>query len=259
MLYKISKIILSSYSDKLLVLLFILGLLLAYIISKFVSKSNNSFCKILFTKIFLLLGIFICLFSGILDIYIKNIYNIKGEELLITTTAFICGMILAMQGVFLFIFGNIKSPKPDKYLLNEYQEIYREENLKIYKKVIKKNKHYIIDFKTEEFTENIYNDLYDNKMVPIMEKDLKEMQNRMYRSLYVTYIISVDRITSYFNSFIEGLDQDIRYFSLPVGISFGGKKIYIASEIEGFEMMELKRMKKEIKKILELENKGNKR
>ena len=59
MLYKISKIILSSYSDKLLVLLFILGLLLAYIISKFVSKSNNSFCKILFTKIFLLLGIFI--------------------------------------------------------------------------------------------------------------------------------------------------------------------------------------------------------
>ena len=277
MLYKISKIILSSYSDKLLVLLFILGLLLAYIISKFVSKSNNSFCKILFTKIFLLLGIFICLFSGILDIYIKNIYNIKGEELLITTTAFICGMILAMQGVFLFIFGNIKSPKPDKYLLkqdnyldfsnylnkrillNEYQEIYREENLKIYKKVIKKNKHYIIDFKTEEFTENIYNDLYDNKMVPIMEKDLKEMQNRMYRSLYVTYIISVDRITSYFNSFIDGLDQDIRYFSLPVGISFGGKKIYIASEIEGFEMMELKRMKKEIKKILELENKGNKR
>lgn len=90
-------------------------------------------------------------------------------------------------------------------------------------------------------------------MVPIMEKDLKEMQNRMYRSLYVTYIISVDRLTSYFNRFIEGLDQDIRYFSLLVGVSFGGNKIYIANEIKGFEMGQIKRMKKEIKIILELE------
>lgn len=270
MLDKVSQIIITSKMDKLLVLLFILGLLLAYIISKFASKSNNSFCKILFTKIFLLLGIFICLFSGILDTYIKNIYNIRDEELLITTMAFICGMILAMQGVFLFIFGNIKPPKPDKYLLkqdnyldfsnylnkrvllNDYQEVYGEENLKIYKKIIKKNKHYIIDFKIEEFREDIYNDLYDNKMVPIMEEDLKEMQNRMYRSLYVTYIISVDRLTSYFNSFIKGLDQDIRYFSLPVGISFGENKIYIANEIKGFEMSQLKKMKKEILEILEI-------
>ena len=176
----------------------------------------------------------------------------------------------------MLMFGNIKPPKPDKYLLkqdnyldfsnylnkrmllNDYQEVYSEENLKIYKKIIKKNKHYIIDFKTEEFTEDIYNDLYDNKMVPIMEKDLKEMQNKTYRSLYVTYIISVDRLTSYFNEFIKGLEQDIRYFSLPVGVSFGGNKIYIANEIKGFEMSQIKRMKKEIKMILELENKGNK-
>mgnify|MGYP001623710476 FL=1 len=64
-------------------------------------------------------------------------------------------------------------------------------------------------------------------MVPIMEKDLKEMQNRMYRSLYVTYIISVDRLTSYFSEFVKGLEQDRRYFSLPVGISFGAERKYI--------------------------------
>ena len=71
---------------------------------------------------------------------------------------------------------------------------------------------YISILTPEEFTEDIYNDLYDNKMVPIMEKDLKEMQNRMYRSLYVTYIISVDRLTSYFSEFVKGLEQDRRYF-----------------------------------------------
>lgn len=130
---------------------------------------------------------------------------------------------------------------------------HKEENLRIYKKIIKKNKHYIIDFRTEEFTEDIYNNLYDHKMVPIMEKVLKEMQNRMYRSLYVTYIISVDRLTSYFNRFIEGLDQDIRYFSLPVEVSFGGNKIYIANEIKGFEIGQIRRMQKEIKMILKLE------
>ena len=276
MLDKISQMIITSKIDKILVIILIVGMLLSFIISKLIDKSNNSAFKIVYIKFFLGTGFTLIVISIILDFYLKYIYNIKDNELLVTCSIFIAGLILAMHGVFLFMFGNIKPPKPDKYLLkqdnyldfsnylnkrmllNDYQEVYSEENLKIYKKIIKKNKHYIIDFKTEEFTEDIYNDLYDNKMVPIMEKDLKEMQNKTYRSLYVTYIISVDRLTSYFNEFIKGLEQDIRYFSLPVGVSFGGNKIYIANEIKGFEMSQIKRMKKEIKMILELENKGNK-
>ena len=207
-------------------------------------------------------------------IYLMIKYDAStADKNLITTILQIPLIFFSIPGLLMLMFGNIKPPKPDKYLLkqdnyldfsnylnkrvllNDYQEVHSEENLKIYKKIIKKNKHYIIDFKTEEFTEDIYNDLYDNKMVPIMEKDLKEMQNKTYRSLYVTYIISVDRLTSYFNEFIKGLEQDIRYFSLPVGVSFGGNKIYIANEIKGFEMSQIKRMKKEIKILMELEEK----
>ena len=247
-------------------------LIISYLLFKIIDKLKNDKLKLLIIKIDLTLALTFLLILICVMIYLKfnNISPIYLEIILLLL------FIFSLTGIFLFIFGNIIPPKPNKYLLkqdnyidfsnylnkrlllNNYQEVYSEENLKIYKKIIKKNKHYIIDFKTEEFTEDIYNDLYDNKMIPIMEKDLKEMQNKMYRSLYVTYIISVDRLTSYFNHFIKGLDQDIRYFSLPVGISFGGNKIYIASEIEGFEMMELKRMKKEIKIILELENKENK-
>ena len=270
MLDKVSQIIITSKMDKILVIIFIVGMLLSFIISRLIDKSNNSAFKIRYIKLFLGTGFTLTIISIILDFYLKKIYNIQDNELLVTCSLLIFGIILGIHGVFLMMFGNIKPPKPDKYLLkqdnyidfsnylnkrvllNEYQEVYREENLKIYKKIIKKNKHYIIDFKTEEFREDIYNDLYDNKMVPIMEEDLKEMQNRMYRSLYVTYIISVDRLTSYFNSFIKGLDQDIRYFSLSVGISFGGNKIYIASEIKGFEMSQLKKMKKEVLEILEI-------
>lgn len=270
MLDKVSQIIITSKMDKILVIIFIVGMLLSFIISRLIDKSNNSTFKIRYIKFFLGTGFTLTVISIILDFYLKKIYNIQDNELLVTCSLMIFGIILGIHGVFLMMFGNIKPPKPDKYLLkqdnyidfsnylnkrvllNDYQIVHNEENLRIYKKIIKKNKHYIIDFKTEEFTEDIYNDLYNNKMVPVMDKDLNEMQNRMYRSLYVTYIISVDRLTSYFNGFIKGLDQDIRYFSLSVGISFGGNKIYIANEIKGFETSQIKRMKKEVLEILEI-------
>ena len=261
------------------IMLILLSIIIYFPISLILNKCKNSDSKkIIFIKMSISLSC-ICALVWIASYFyvrVKSNSIEMAENNIVSHISMLAFLTLSIPGILMFIFGNIKPPKPDKYLLkqdnyldfskylnkrlllNDYQEVYNEENLKIYKKIIKKNKHYIIDFKTEEFTEDIYNDLYNNKMVPIMEKDLNEMQNRMYRSLYVTYIISVDRLTSYFNGFIKGLDQDIRYFSLPVGISFGGNKIYIANEIKGFEMMELKRMKKEIKIILELENKRNK-
>ncbi len=264
--------ILSSKKSTITLLIIIAIFLFFYFLTKIIDKKTSDIFKIRYIKVSLGTTMIIMIIMFI--VYIYNRFNPLNDfaESIINTLSLILFFLFGLPGIMMVLFGNIKPPKADKYLLkqdnyldfsnylnkrvllNDYQEIYREENLRIYKKIVKKNKHYIIDFKTEEFTEDIYNDLYDNKMVPIMKQDLKEMQNRMYRSLYVTYIISVDRLTSHFNAFIKGLDQDIRYFSLPVGVSFGGKKIYIANEIKGFEMMELKRMKKEIKIILELEN-----
>lgn len=264
--------ILLSKKATITLLIIIAILLFFYFLTKIIDKKTSDIFKIRYIKVSL--GTTAIIMISTFIVYIYERFNPLNDfaESIINTLPLILLFLFGLPGIMMMLFGNIKPPKPDKYLLkqsnyldfsnylnkrillNDYQEVYREENLRIYKKIIKKNKHYIIDFKTEEFTEDIYNDLYDNKMVPIMEKDLKEMQNRMYRSLYVTYIISVDRITSYFNSFIEGLDQEIRYFSLPIGVSFGGKKIYIANEIKGFEIGQIKRMKKEIKVILELEN-----
>lgn len=262
--------ILSSLRAIIAVLIIIAILLFFYFLVKLIDRKTSDVFKIRLIKVSLEIGAIIMVAIFIAAIYDRfNPLN-DFEELVINMVLIISFILFSFPGIMMIFFGNIKPPKPDKYLLkqdnyidfsnylnkrlllNDYQEVYSEENLKIYKKIVKKNKHYIIDFKTEEFTEDIYNDLYDNKMVPIVEKDLKEMQNKMYRSLYVTYIISVDRLTSYFNHFIKGLDQDIRYFSLPVGISFGGNKIYIAAEIKGFEMSELKKMKKEVLEILEI-------
>ena len=266
----------SIYENWFILTLILLSIIIYFPISLILDKCKNSNNKkIIFIKISISLSC-ICALVWIASYFyvrIKNNSIEMAENNIVSHISMLAFLTLSIPGILMFMFGNIKPPKPDKYLLkqdnyldfsnylnkrvllNDYQEVYSEENLRIYKKIIKKNKHYIINFKTEEFTEDIYNDLYDNKMIPIMEKDLKEMQNRMYRSLYVTYIISVDRLTTYFSEFIKGLEQDIRYFSLPVGISFGGKKIYIAAEIKEFEMIELKRMKKEVKMILEVENK----
>ena len=261
------------YENWFIIMLIVLSIIIYFPISLILNKCKNSDSKkIIFIKISISLSC-ICALVGIASYFyvrIKNNSIEMAENNIVSHISMLAFLALSIPGILMFMFSNIKPPKPDKYslkqdnyidfsnylnkrlLLNNYQEVYGEENLRIYKKIVKKNKHYIIDFKTEEFTEDIYNDLYDNKMVPIMEKDLKEMQNRMYRSLYVTYIISVDRLTSYFSEFVKGLEQDRRYFSLPVGISFGGKKIYIATEIKGFEMIELKRMKKEVLEILKI-------
>ena len=269
--------ILSSKEATIAVLIIIAILLFFYFLTKILDKKTSDVFKIKYIKISL--GTTAIIMITMFIVYIYDRFNPLNDfvESIMNTLPLILMFLFGLPGIMMVLFGNIKPPKPDKYLLkqdnyidfskylnkrillNEYQEVYNEENLRIYKKIIKKNKHYIIDFKTEEFTEDIYNDLYDNKMASIMEKDLKEMQNRMYRSINVTYIISVDRLTSYFNQFIKGLDQDIKYFSLPVGISFRGNKIYIANEIKGFEMSELKKMKKEILEILEINKDKEKR
>ena len=178
---------------------------------------------------------------------------------------------------FLIVYGNIKPPKPDKYLLKQdnyldfsnylnkrikifnYKEKYMRDNLKIYHRVIKRKNYYIIDARLEELTEENFNELYEKEIFPIIEQDFNQAKKSMRYELFITIIISVDRMSSMFNRFINTLDQDKRYYKLPIGVSFGGNKMYIPNEIEGFGLMQFNQLKKEIKIILELENKGNKR
>ena len=273
MLDKVSQIIITSKMDKILVIIFIVGMLLSFIISKLIDKSNNSAFKIRYIKFFLGTGFTLTVISIILDFYLKKIYNIQDNELLVTCSLLIFGIILGIHGVFLMMFGNIKPPKPDKFLLKQdnyldfsnylskrvnlfnYEEKYTSDRLKIYYRVIKKKRYYMIDTKLEELTEENFNELYDKEIFPIIEQDFNQAKKSMRYELFITFIISVDRMSPVFNRFVNTLDQDKRYYKLPIGVSFGGNKMYIPNEIEGFGLMQFNRLKKEFKKIMEIEEK----
>lgn len=66
-------------------------------------------------------------------------------------------------------------------------------------------------------------------------------------------VICVDRITPTFQKLVNGnIQQELKIRRLPVGISFGGKKIYIAKQKDGFAISQYKRLRKHFLKIMQL-------
>lgn len=205
-------------------------------------------------------------------VYIYNRFNPLNDfaESIINTLSLILFFLFGLPGIMMVLFGNIKPPKADKYLLKQdnyldfsnylnkrikifnYEEKYMRDNLKIYHRVIKRKNYYIIDARLEELTEENFNELYDKEIFSIIEQDFNQAKKSMRYELFITFIISVDRMSSMFNRFINTLDQDKRYYKLPIGVSFGGNKMYISNEIEGFGLMQFNQLKKEFKKIMEM-------
>ena len=123
-----------------------------------------------------------------------------------------------------------------------YELYYGKDNIRIYERIIKRKAFYIVEARVDELT----------------EENLEEINNKIYEEiednnkvLYLTLIISVNRITSTFNSFIKIKDAEMNLFKMAVGVSFGGNKIYIARDILDYNPC--KRINKEIIEILELE------
>ena len=68
-------------------------------------------------------------------------------------------------------------------------------------------------------------------------------------------VFCVDRITPAFQKLVNGnVQQGLKNGRLPVGISFGGKNIYIAKQKDGFAIAKYKRLRKEFIDIMELKN-----
>ncbi|MDE6752386.1 MAG: hypothetical protein K2J59_06440 [Eubacterium sp.] len=66
-------------------------------------------------------------------------------------------------------------------------------------------------------------------------------------------VICVDRITPAFQKLMNSnVKQGFKNFRLPVGISFGGKQIYIANQKDGFAIAKYKKLRKEFMKIMNL-------
>lgn len=67
-------------------------------------------------------------------------------------------------------------------------------------------------------------------------------------------IVCVNRITPAFQKLVNSnIEQGFKNFRLPVGISFGGKQIYIAKQKDGFAITKYKKLRKEFLNIMHIQ------
>ena len=200
-------------------------------------------------------------FISMLILFYYGIYEIINE-VKCELEVIIFGSIMCLSAFLIFFLGSykVKPPKPNKYYLRQktYEELseyiesrvkeynyelyYGKDNIRIYEKIEKRKSFYIIDARVDELTEENLEEI-NNKIYEVIEDNNKV--------LYLTLIISVDRITSTFNSFIKIKDAENGLYKMAVGVSFGGNKIYIARDILDYNPC--KRINKEIVEIMKLE------
>lgn len=70
----------------------------------------------------------------------------------------------------------------------------------------------------------------------------------------------IDRLTNPFTKLVNGnIEQGFKNYRLPCGISFGGKTLYIARQEDGFAIMQYKKLRKELYRIMGLDPKRSKK
>lgn len=224
----------------------------------------------LILRVFILLGVLCCVmicFNAFMCENVDNRESLNNPFFLGLLISLFLGIIDAI--LIIIIPNNAKIPKPKKYSLKQsnYEEFssYLEDRVKeynyelydsndvvnFYRKEIKRNIYFVIDVKVNELTEESFEELYNEKIFPIIDEDFIKMQDKRY-GLYITMIISVDRITPMFYKYVDSGNIDRLFYKYPVGISFGSNQIYITGD-EAFGFNTNKKMVKEVKEILEIE------
>lgn len=105
--------------------------------------------------------------------------------------------------------------------------------------------------RTKELTDDIL-DMANNKIT----ESLKAYYGteRITDTVSMISIICVDRITPTFQKLVNSnIQQGFKNLRLPVGISFGGKSIYIAKQKDGFAITKYKKLRKEFFKIFQIQ------
>jgi hypothetical protein len=75
--------------------------------------------------------------------------------------------------------------------------------------------------------------------------------SRITATVQSIMVVCVDRITPAFQKLVNSnIQQNFRNHKLPVGISFGGKRVYVAKQEGGFVVGAYKKMKKEFLSML---------
>lgn len=110
----------------------------------------------------------------------------------------------------------------------------------------------IMMIREEEMTEEMYQG-YDEARFEKLGNYL--LENKIVReddSIYMTFIICVDRTNKYFSKYTEtDIEQFPRQYSLPIGISLASKTLYIGTQEEGMYKGAYKKLKKKFQTYLE--------
>ena len=79
-------------------------------------------------------------------------------------------------------------------------------------------------------------------------------QATIYAYVNMISIFCVDRITPAFRSMVNSnMEQGFKNGRLVVGVSFGGKRIYVARQVGGLFAVKYKKVRRELARILELQ------
>lgn len=79
-------------------------------------------------------------------------------------------------------------------------------------------------------------------------------QATIYAYVNMISIFCVDRITPAFRSMVNSnMEQGFKNGRLVVGVSFGGKRIYVARQVGGLFIVKYKKLRRELARILELQ------
>ena len=82
----------------------------------------------------------------------------------------------------------------------------------------------------------------------------ERVQGTIYAYVNMISIFCVDRITPAFRSMINSnMEQGFKNGRLVVGVSFGGKRIYVARQVGGLFIVKYKKLRRELARILELQ------
>mgnify|MGYP004602680577 CR=1 FL=1 len=108
----------------------------------------------------------------------------------------------------------------------------------------------IVLFSIEELSSDTIDNV--NKLISKSLIDYYKSE-RITNTVNIIGILCVQRITPAFRNFVNGnVFQELKIRRLPVGVSFGGKSIYVANQKGGFAIAAYKKLKKELIKIIPL-------
>lgn len=103
--------------------------------------------------------------------------------------------------------------------------------------------------------------------IPELTDELLEQANNKITEFFVGYygkeritdwismiaLVCVDRITPPFQKFVNSnVQQGLKNYRLPMGMSFGGKTLYIAKQKDGFAITKYKKLRKDFLDMLDI-------